>query len=748
MNRASSATDSAQSLASSSDRAPKAIIAAGFVSALGIGLFSFILPLLSLDDRISGAWIGSVFALYFAAKLAASPVSGLWSDKSGPRRPMLASALIGVAAPLAYLLAPTLPVLYAVQMALGLAGGLMRPAALAALASSLPDARRSQWFGLNSAAFNIAVFLGPLLGGLLYWSREIQPVVWGLCGCMLLSAATILLIPPVKTTSAPASADAPSRPTAPRKDLGALLLAIGGRALGIGTVTAFYPILLAQTLAFNGLKLALVFSAASLTSCVGLPVFGKLLAGKNERLLTGVGILLSSVALFALGLCRESWQFVAAGCAIGLGASISAPPSMVLAARLSPSKGGTFGAAQATVAVGLLVGPMLGGAAAAWGQNVGSALELAAIGGVALCLPILFSGLKRIPGWGASYFWLSACTGVLLLAVMAATTTIAGHQNRGGGSLHRFAGVAMGTLIKLTIEAPNEIKAKDAADSAMSLIRELQKDLDYRNPQGSIAKINLNAGGRSVRPSPLAFELLQRSLDFSAKTDGVFDPTIGALTTSPIYFALDDQIARKDRKFVDYRLVRLQPATGGVRLEKKGMALDLGGIAKGAIIDAAVAALRELGVKAGVVEAGGDFYCFGDRDWRVGIRNPRGSGILGAITVREKGVCGSGDYQRFVMVEQGQSLERRHHIIDPRTMHSAGQSIGVTVVADNAEQADALATTLFIMGPAKGQAFLQRYYPNASAQWVGDDLNIVDSQNFPAAVDVASQPERSVEEAF
>lgn len=721
-------------------RAPKTIIAAGFVSALGIGLFSFILPLLSLDDRISGAWIGSVFAFYFAAKLAASPLSGLWADKSGPRQPMLVSALIGASAPVVYLLHPTLPVLYGVQMSLGLAGGLMRPAALAALAASLPDARRSQWFGLNSAAFNIAVFLGPLLGGLLYWRREIQPVVWGLCGCMLLSAVAILFIPPVKTTTAPPPAGAHPETAAPRQDLGGLLLAIGGRALGIGTVTAFYPILLAQTLGFSGPRLALIFSVASLTACVGLPVFGRVLAGKNERLLTGAGILLSSAALFALGFSRESWQFVAAGCAMGLGTSLSAPPSMVLAARLSANKGKTFGAAQTTVAVGLLIGPMLGGVAATWGQRVAPALELAGLAGAALCLPILFSGLKRIPGWSKSYSVLYALAGALALGGMiaAAATTIPTGLDRSHG-LHRFAGVAMGTLVKLTIEAPNELKAKDAADSAMALIRDLQKDLDYRNPQGSIAKINRNAGGRFVRPSPLAFALLQRALDVSAKTNGVFDPTIGALTTSPIYFALDDQIALKDKELVDYRLVRLQPETGAVRLEKAGMALDMGGMAKGAIIDAAVSALRDLGVKAGIVEAGGDFHCFGDRDWRVGVRSPRGPELLGVITVREKGVCGSGDYQRFVMVEQDGRQERRHHIIDPRTMHSAAESIGVTVVAENAERADALATALFIMGPTKGQPFLRRYYPNASAQWIRADQSIVTTPNFPALAGISSQ---------
>ena len=167
-----------------------------------------------------------------------------------------------------------------------------------------------------------------------------------------------------------------------------------------------------------------------------------------------------------------------------------------------------------------------------------------------------------------------------------------------------------------------------------------------------------------VTPSARSYALLGRTLAFSMETGGVFDPTIGALTTLPLFYVLDETIGQSKKKLVDYRLVMVDEAGKRIRLKKKGMSLDMGGIAKGTIIDAAVRLLKAQGIRAGIVEAGGDFYCFGDRDWTIGIRHPRAKKLYGTVVVREKGVCGSGDYEQFVTTENhGKSQLDRKSVV-------------------------------------------------------------------------------------
>lgn len=98
---------------------------------------------------------------------------------------------------------------------------------------------------------------------------------------------------------------------------------------------------------------------------------------------------------------------------------------------------------------------------------------------------------------------------------------------------------------------------------------------------------------------------------------------------------------------------------------------------------------------------------FGERVWTIGIRNPRGKGIIGHIKVKNSAVCGSGDYYQFITPVSKDDKARKHHIFDPALLQSSTESIATTTVAPDAETADALATTVFIMGPKKGLNLLK-----------------------------------------
>jgi thiamine biosynthesis lipoprotein len=347
--------------------------------------------------------------------------------------------------------------------------------------------------------------------------------------------------------------------------------------------------------------------------------------------------------------------------------------------------------------------------------------------GILSCLPLCAGFAKNIACSRLKYLdYIGSSIAITLILVFSAVT-ILGPVRAIAKERFRFADLAMGTFVQLTLKASDGDAAEAAADNVFAVIHELEKDIDHHCPTGSVGKINSEAGENPVRVTPKAFNIIKRALSFSEKSDGVFDISIGAISIKPEYY----KYSYKEKKtLVNYRLVRLNGKDGTVFLPRKGMALDLGGVAKGTIIDNAVEVIKKGGVSAGIVEAGGDLFCFGNENWNIGIEHPRLEGLLGVVSIRNMAVCTSGDYRQYsYSVKQH---KRKHHIIDLEKMSSAGKSISVTVVAPNAELADALATTLFIMGPETGKSLLKEKFPDSSALWVLPDLKITKTRNFPS----------------
>jgi len=147
---------------------------------------------------------------------------------------------------------------------------------------------------------------------------------------------------------------------------------------------------------------------------------------------------------------------------------------------------------------------------------------------------------------------------------------------------------------------------------------------------------------------------------------------------------------------------------GKVLLKKKGMAIDLGGIAKGYAVDRAFVLLKELGYRNLVVNAGGDLRVGGSKPegaWSIGIQHPRDpEKIMARISVSDTAVATSGDYEKF-FIHQG---KRYHHILNPKNGFPAEGCQSVTVLHKEATTADALATAIFVLGPEKGYVLCQR----------------------------------------
>ena len=275
------------------------------------------------------------------------------------------------------------------------------------------------------------------------------------------------------------------------------------------------------------------------------------------------------------------------------------------------------------------------------------------------------------------------------------------------------AQVLMGTMVEITAVAPNEILAQAALAAGFQEIRRLEALLSTWIETSELSLVNQAAGQEPVGVSEETFALLKRALEVADYTEGGFNIAIGPaarlwnIPEAPhIPSDMELEIAAQ---YVDYHNIHLNPTRRTVLLEKPGMKIDVGGIGKGFAAEKAAAVMREVGATGGLVAVSGDFRVFGKRAdgtaWPIGIRHPRRDNtILATLDSTDEAISTSGDYERF-FIKGG---IRFHHILDPDTLKPARLCQSVTVVAPDAGWADALATGVFVMGPVKGMALIER----------------------------------------
>jgi len=280
--------------------------------------------------------------------------------------------------------------------------------------------------------------------------------------------------------------------------------------------------------------------------------------------------------------------------------------------------------------------------------------------------------------------------------------------------------LVMGTFARVVAVAADSSTAKKCIDAALAEIDKVDELMSDYKSDSEISEVNRDAAERAVRVSRSTYEVLQRSVEYSKLTGGAFDVTVGPLvdlwrSAAEANSTPSDAELREARSKVGYEKLMLDANEMSVRFAVEGMRIDLGGIAKGYAIDRAIEAMQKSGAAGGMVDIGGDIRCFGaapaDRDsWLVGLQNPgktvEGIGV-GALLLKLKLVSGavatSGDYQQFILIEG----KRHSHIIDRRTAAGAQGLSSVTIIANNATDADALATAVSVMGAEKGLALIE-----------------------------------------
>lgn len=263
----------------------------------------------------------------------------------------------------------------------------------------------------------------------------------------------------------------------------------------------------------------------------------------------------------------------------------------------------------------------------------------------------------------------------------------------------------MDTEVEIILPQGNE----EDFTAAFTEMRRVEKLMNVYDPESEISRVNRLADKEPIKISKEIFEVLKEALRYSRLTSGAFDVSIrplshlwgtkGKLKEIPEAREIEERLP-----LVNYRNIILDERNQTVEFKREGMAIDLGGIAKGYALDCAIRVLKERGVKEVLINAGGDIKVTGKRDWKIGLQHPRKEDeVLVVIKLKDQAIATTGDYQRY-FIREG---KRYHHIINPKTGYSAVECMSVTIIGPSAIQTDILATGVFILGPEKGMELIK-----------------------------------------
>jgi len=278
----------------------------------------------------------------------------------------------------------------------------------------------------------------------------------------------------------------------------------------------------------------------------------------------------------------------------------------------------------------------------------------------------------------------------------------------------------MGTLVRITLYAPDEEAARTAFRAAFDRIRALDGLLSDYRPDSELNQITRTAG-RAVPVSEDLFAVLARSQDLSEATGGAFDITQGPVIRLwrearktgrvPDRASLQDAAARSG-----FRRLRLDAGRRTVTLDTAGMALDVGAIGKGYAASEAIAVLTGLGVRSALVAVSGDLAFSGappgQRGWRIAVHSgdPSIVSVPGVLELTNAAVSTSGSSEQHVDIDG----RRYSHIIDPSSGIGLVDDITVTVIARHGLDADGLDTAISVLGAERGLTLIESR-PGAAA---------------------------------
>jgi thiamine biosynthesis lipoprotein len=309
------------------------------------------------------------------------------------------------------------------------------------------------------------------------------------------------------------------------------------------------------------------------------------------------------------------------------------------------------------------------------------------------------------------------------------------------------AAPSMGSELRLKAWTSDEKGALAAFDVVFKEFERLEALMSNWREGSEIQQVNAAAGKHPVPVGPEIRGILRTSRQISEWTEGKFDVTWGAMSglwkfdyQNKDGSVPDPKEISRRRKLIDYRELEVNEVAGTVFLRRAGMVAHLGGIGKGYAVDKGRDILRGRGFQDFMIQFGGDMYVSGksgDRPWKLGIQDPRGAAdrIFASVQLSDSTFSTSGDYERF-FIKDGR---RYHHILDPATGEPAQGTRSVTIMAGSATIADGLSTGVFILGPEKGMALIERL-PDVEGVIVGADNQVRVSSGLKGRLMMVGEP--------
>jgi thiamine biosynthesis lipoprotein len=260
----------------------------------------------------------------------------------------------------------------------------------------------------------------------------------------------------------------------------------------------------------------------------------------------------------------------------------------------------------------------------------------------------------------------------------------------------------MGTRIAVELWATDKAQGNAAIEAVLAEMRRVDEAMSTYKPTSELSIVNARAAQEPIKISGELFELLSTAVEYSRMTEGAFDITyasVGYMYDFRKHVRPDEKQIAAALPGINYRHIELDRNNSTVHFARPGVRVDLGGIGKGHAVDRGIAVLQARGIDHALVTAGGDSRIIGDRfgkPWVVGIRHPdRKDEVIARIPLEDAALSTSGDYERY-FDENG---VRYHHIIDPKTGHSASKVRSATIIGSTATRTDGLSKTAFVLGP-------------------------------------------------
>jgi len=294
----------------------------------------------------------------------------------------------------------------------------------------------------------------------------------------------------------------------------------------------------------------------------------------------------------------------------------------------------------------------------------------------------------------------------------------------------------MGNRFTITVVSENETVAEAHIGIAIAEIKRIENLLTTYNNESQTFLINANAGIMPVTVDEEVYNLIERSLHISKITQGAFDISYGGIDKSLWNFDKtmtelpSPETAKKMVHLINYNNIILDPEKKTVFLKLKGMRIGFGGIGKGYAAEMAKKILLKSQVQSGIINASGDLTTWGmqpnGEPWTIGIANPDSpKNAFSYLEISNLAIATSGNYEKFITIKG----KKYSHTIDPKTGLPISGIKSVTVIAQNAEFADAMATPIAVMGIENG-LFLVNQLPQIYCIIIDDHNKIYTSKNI------------------